>query len=167
MLFATPSAATFDLWIEIERAYALALKGDLESAEKALRAVQDDEFSRFSRAAALAELATYARYQELWAKAEELLTQATSEPLYPPRSVPATWLAAAADAQQAGATDVTARWLQMAGATFCRLDPDRREWFLSLPASHPGYRKPFVLPYLDSLYVLQAVREGRLPTNAR
>lgn len=167
MLFATPSAATFDLWIEIERAYALALKGDLENAEKALRPAQQEPFARFSRAAALAEVSVYARHRRLWGKAEELLTLATREPLYPPGSAPATWLAAAADAQRAGATDMAARWMQMAGADFCGLDPDRREWFLSLPRSHPGYRKPFVLPYLDTLYVLMAVREGLLPTNAR
>jgi hypothetical protein len=167
MLFATPSAAAFDLWVEIERAYALALKGDLENAENALRPAQQEQFARFSRAAALAEVSVYARYRGLWAKAEELLTLATRETLYPPGRAPATWLAAAADAQQAGATDMAARWMQKAGADFCKLDPDRREWFLSLPRSHPGYRKPFVLPYLDTLYVVMAVREGLLPTNAR
>jgi hypothetical protein len=167
MLFATPSAAVFDLWIEIEHAYALALKGDLENAEKSLRPTQQEPFARFSRAAALADLSVYARHRKLWGKAEELLTLATRESLYPPARAPATWLAAAADAQQAGATDMAARWMQTAGAGFCRLDPDRREWFVSLPRSHPGYRKPFVLPYLDTLYVLTAVREGLLPTNAR
>jgi hypothetical protein len=167
MLFATPSAATFDLWIEIERAHALALKGDLENAEKALRPAQQEPFARFSRAAALAEVSAYARQRRLWAKAEELMTLATREPLYPQGSAPAAWLAAAADAQRAGATDMAARWMQLAGADFCRLDPDRREWFLSLPTSHPGYRKPFVQPYLDALYVLVAAREGLLPINAR
>jgi hypothetical protein len=164
---AVPSPATFDSWIEIERAYALLYKGDLEKAERIVRSLRGDPHARFSRSAVLDGLAMYARHHKLWPKAEELLTIATSEPFFPQDWAPGRWLAAAGDAQQAGATEVATRWLKIAMTAFCRQEPDRRQRFVSLPVGHPGRLKPFVLPFLDTLYVLMAVREARLPAYAR
>jgi hypothetical protein len=163
-----PSPAEFDVWIEIERAYVLLYKGDLETAERIVRSLREDnKLARYSRSAVLSDLARWAGRQRRWDKVEELLTIAIREPLFPQHWIHGAWLAVAADAQQAGQTELAARWAKNAATAFCRLDPDRREWFRSLPRSHPGYRKPFVLPYLDSVFLFMAVREGRLPTYAR
>lgn len=167
MFVAIPSPGTFDLFIELEHAHALLIKGDLENAEKIVRPVQVDRHARFSRAAMLENLATYARHQRLWSKAEVLLTVATSEQLLPQHWVPGIWLAAARDAQQAGETELAIRWVRISGTAFCKLDPDSLERHVGLPVGHRGNLKPFVLPFLDSLYVLTAVREGRLPTHAK
>ena len=167
MFLAIPTPATFDSWIEIEHAYAILYKGDLENAERIVRSLRGDPHARFSRSAVLDGLAMYARHHKLWPKAEELLTIATSEPLFPQDWDPGRWLAAAGDAQQAGATEVATRWLKIAGTAFCRQEPDQLQRFVSLPVGHPGRLKPFVLPFLDSLYVLMAVREARLPAYAR
>jgi hypothetical protein len=162
-----PSPATFDLWTEVERAYALLTKGDLDAAERIVRSLLGGQHGPFSRAAVLNDLAGHARHQGLWSKAEEFLMLSISEPLFPQSSVPIFWLAATSDAQKAGAAEVANRWMEVSGTAFCRLEPDQLLWDRFRPATNPWYRKPFVVPFLDSLYVLTAIREGRLPANAR